>query len=77
MPFGLRSLWNPQFSEAAAPNPVMRVGEPVNIGWMAAWLASREANFITGQAIAVDGGPSTLPGYFNAYLAGAPKKDFG
>lgn len=66
-----------ELREAAARNPVMRVGEPVNIGWMAAWLASREANFITGQAIAVDGGSSTLPGYFNAYVAGAPKKDFG
>lgn len=63
--------------EAAARNPVMLVGEPVYIGWMAAWLASREAAFITGQAIAVDGGSTALPGYFNAYLAGAPKKDFG
>jgi 3-oxoacyl-[acyl-carrier protein] reductase len=66
-----------ELRDAAARNPVMRVGEPVHIGWMAAWLASQEATFITGQAIAVDGGSSTLPGYFNAYVAGAPKKDFG
>ncbi len=63
--------------EGAARNPVMRIGEPVDIGWMAAWLATREAAFITGQSIAVDGGSSILPGYFNAYVAGAPKKDFG
>ena len=44
---------------------------------MAAWLASREATFITGQSIAVDGGSSILPGYFNAYVSSAPKKDFG
>jgi 3-oxoacyl-[acyl-carrier protein] reductase len=63
--------------EAAARNPVMAIGEPVHIGWMACWLASREAAFITGQSIAVDGGSSVLPGYFNAYIAAAPKKDFG
>jgi 3-oxoacyl-[acyl-carrier protein] reductase len=63
--------------EAASLNPVLRIGEPVNVGWMAAWLASREAVFITGQSIAVDGGATILPGYFNAYIAGSPKKDFG
>ncbi|MSQ50278.1 MAG: SDR family oxidoreductase [Betaproteobacteria bacterium] len=66
-----------ELAEGAARNPVMLVGEPVYIGWMAAWLASREAAFITGQAIAIDGGSSILPGYFNAYIAAAPKKDFG
>ncbi|MFM9968457.1 MAG: SDR family oxidoreductase, partial [Burkholderiales bacterium] len=66
-----------EIDEAAARNPVMLVGEPVYIGWMATWLASREAAFTTGQAIAVDGGSCALPGYFNAYIAGAPKKDFG
>jgi len=63
--------------EAASRNPVLVIGEPVHIGWMATWLASREAAFITGQSIAVDGGSTVLPGYFNAYIAGAPKKDFG
>ena len=64
-------------ADAAGRNPVLRVGEPVHVGWMAAWLSSREAEFITGQSIAVDGGSTILPGYFNAYTAGAPKKDFG
>ena len=63
--------------EGASRNPVMLIGEPVHIGWMATWLASREAAFITGQSIAVDGGATILPGYFNAYIAGSPKKDFG
>jgi len=66
-----------EVQEGAARNPVLLIGEPVYIGWMAAWLASREAAFITGQSIAVDGGSTILPGYFNAYIAGAPKKDFG
>ena len=63
--------------ESDSRNPVMRTGEPVDIGWMAAWLATREACFITGQCVAVDGGATIVPGYFNAYLGGAPKKDFG
>jgi 3-oxoacyl-[acyl-carrier protein] reductase len=66
-----------ELADAAGRNPVLRVGEPVHVGWMAAWLSSREAEFITGQSIAVDGGSTILPGYFNAYTAGAPKKDFG
>jgi len=66
-----------ELQAAAARNPVMLVGEPVYIGWMATWLASREAAFITGQAVSVDGGSTVLPGYFNAYIEAAPKKDFG
>ncbi len=66
-----------QLQEAAERNPVLLVGEPVYIGWMAAWLASRESAFTTGQCIAVDGGSTALPGYFKAYVAGAPRKDFG
>ena len=64
-------------AESAARNPVMLNGEPAHIADAAAWLASREACFISGQCVAVDGGSSILPGYFNAYVVGAPKKDFG
>jgi 3-oxoacyl-[acyl-carrier protein] reductase len=36
--------------------PAGALGTPEDIGYLAAFLASREAGYITGQAIAVDGG---------------------
>ncbi|TME31696.1 MAG: SDR family oxidoreductase, partial [Chloroflexi bacterium] len=36
--------------------PVRRVGQPVDIANAIAFLCSDEASFITGQALAVDGG---------------------
>lgn len=36
--------------------PAGALGKPEDIGYLAAFLASREAGYITGQAIAVDGG---------------------
>lgn len=36
--------------------PMARIGEPEEIAKAAAWLCSDEASFVTGQAIAVDGG---------------------
>lgn len=36
--------------------PAGKLGTPEDIGHLAAFLASREAGYITGQAIAVDGG---------------------
>jgi len=36
--------------------PVKRFADPAEIGEMAAWLLSDAASFVTGQAIAVDGG---------------------
>lgn len=40
-------------------NPLGRYGEPQEIAAMAAFLASDEASYINGQAIAVDGGLSS------------------
>ena len=40
--------------------PMGRLAEPEEIGELAAFLASREASYITGQGIVIDGG-STLP----------------
>ncbi len=44
---------------AADANPVRRVGQPADIASSAAFLASDEASYITGQTLYVDGG-STL-----------------
>ena len=43
-------------------NPLQRAGQPAEIARMALFLASDEASYVNGQAIAVDGGlSSTLP----------------
>jgi 3-oxoacyl-[acyl-carrier protein] reductase len=36
--------------------PVHRFGEPDEVGWAVRFLASREAAFITGQTLVIDGG---------------------
>ncbi len=43
--------------------PYDRVGEPEDIGQLAAWLASDEADYITGQTIFMDGGMTLYPGF--------------
>ena len=40
-------------------NPLKRAGHPAEIGHMALFLASDEASYVNGQAIAVDGGLSS------------------
>ena len=48
--------------------PLEMVGEPVDIAYLAVYLASDEARFVTGQEITVDGGLTT-------YLAKYPRDD--
>ncbi|MEI6460243.1 MAG: SDR family oxidoreductase [Pseudomonadota bacterium] len=43
--------------------PYKRIGEPSEIGRVAAWLASDYADYITGQSIFVDGGMTLYPGF--------------
>ena len=43
-------------AQVAAQVPMRRLGEPHEFAALAAFLASTRANYITGQAIAVDGG---------------------
>lgn len=43
-------------AELEAAIPAGRLGQPEDIGWLAAFLASDRAGYITGQAIACDGG---------------------
>ena len=47
-----------QFREAAAAAvPLRRIGEPEDIANVIAFLVSKDASFVTGQTIYVDGGP--------------------
>jgi NAD(P)-dependent dehydrogenase (short-subunit alcohol dehydrogenase family) len=53
-----RALWeDPVVLEQAVSNaPLRRIGEPIEIAGAAVFLASKAGNFVTGQAIVVDGG---------------------
>lgn len=43
--------------------PYGRIGQPSEIGRVAAWLASDESDYITGASIFVDGGMTLYPGF--------------
>ncbi|OPH47810.1 3-oxoacyl-ACP reductase [Paenibacillus ferrarius] len=50
---------SPEYIETMLPAiPLKRFGTPEEMGHAAAFLASKEAGFITGQAIIIDGGQS-------------------
>ncbi len=42
---------------------VQRIGEPDDISRLATWLASDEADYITGTSLFVDGGMTLYPGF--------------
>jgi len=43
--------------------PYNRIGQPDDVGRLATWLASDEADYITGTTIFVDGGMTLYPGF--------------
>jgi len=43
--------------------PYGRMGQPEDIGRVATWLASDEADYIAGNTIFVDGGMTLYPGF--------------
>lgn len=43
--------------------PYNRIGEPEDIGKLATWLASDDADYITGTTIFMDGGMTLYPGF--------------
>ena len=43
--------------------PYNRIGEPEDIGRVAAWLASDQSDYINGTSIFVDGGMTLYPGF--------------
>lgn len=53
-----RALWEDDKRRTImeAVTPLQRIGEPEDIGWLATYLASDGARFVTGQTIVADGG---------------------
>ncbi|MBO7249734.1 MAG: 3-oxoacyl-ACP reductase FabG [Clostridia bacterium] len=45
-----------EMRELAENTPLMRIGDPIEVAYIAEFLASDRASFITGQTIGVDGG---------------------
>ena len=43
--------------------PYKRIGEPADIGRVAAWLASDQSDYINGTTLFVDGGMTLYPGF--------------
>ena len=52
----VRSMPAPVLDRVTAAQPSGRLAEPEEVAALAAYLASREAGYVTGQAIAIDGG---------------------
>jgi 3-oxoacyl-[acyl-carrier protein] reductase len=65
---GVRDLGQDYIDATTASIPLKRLGTVEEVGHAAAFLASEEASFITGQTLVVDGG-QTLPESLQA-LAG-------
>ena len=59
------SAWDTQEAYQALMKliPYNRIGEPDDIGRVAAWLASDQADYISGTTIFVDGGMTLYPGF--------------
>jgi glucose 1-dehydrogenase len=43
--------------------PYQRIGEPEEVGWLATFLASDYADYITGSSLFIDGGMMLYPGF--------------
>ncbi|MGH8963495.1 MAG: SDR family oxidoreductase [Jatrophihabitantaceae bacterium] len=56
------ALYEADEAAAAANYPLGRLGEPEDVGAAAAFLASADASWITGQTLVLDGGGSLRPG---------------
>ena len=57
---GLNEMGPDYLEQMTRSVPLRRLGSVRDIGWAALFLASREAGFITGQTLVIDGG-QTLP----------------
>ena len=43
--------------------PYGRIGEPEDVARAAVWLASDEADYVTGATLFIDGGMTLYPGF--------------
>jgi 3-oxoacyl-[acyl-carrier protein] reductase len=74
---GLQGLGDEYLKAMAAAIPLKRLGDVEDIGNAALFLASKQAGYITGQTIVVDGGqtlPESLDALAQAYPALAVAK---
>ena len=57
--------WNTEaaYAELMKLVPYKRIGEPVELGRAAVWLASDDSDYVTGASIYVDGGMTLYPGF--------------
>jgi NAD(P)-dependent dehydrogenase (short-subunit alcohol dehydrogenase family) len=53
---GVRAMPPPILDRVTGAQPSGRLGEPGEVAALVAYLAAREAGYVTGQAIAIDGG---------------------
>jgi glucose 1-dehydrogenase len=60
-----RSAWETPKAEAELLRliPYERVGDPMDIGHAAVWLASDASDYVTGTTLYVDGGMTLYPGF--------------
>lgn len=60
-----RAAWETPEAEAELLRliPYERIGDPMDIGQVAVWLASDASDYITGTTIYVDGGMTLYPGF--------------
>ncbi len=60
-----RPAWDTPQAEAKLLKliPYQRVGEPEDIGRVAAWLASDDSDYVTGATLFTDGGMTLYPGF--------------
>jgi glucose 1-dehydrogenase len=62
-PMNPKALANKVYRESLEKNiPMQRAGKPEEVAWLARWLASDEAAYVTGATIVIDGGLSLLLG---------------
>ena len=60
-----RAAWDTEAAYSALLRliPYKRIGEPEDIGRVAAWLASDYADYVNGASLFVDGGMTLYPGF--------------
>ena len=63
-PINMEAWSTPQaYNSLMSLVPYKRIGEPVDIGRAAVWLASDDSDYVTGATIYVDGGMTLYPGF--------------